>query len=162
MQIRPATLDDAHAIAHVYNHYVEHTTVSFEEATVSAEEMARRIAEVTQRGLPWLVADDNGRIAGYAYASPWKPRSAYRYSVETSVYLASEQTGRGLGTALYRALFECLRQQGLRTAIGGIALPNAASVALHQKMGMERVAHFRDVCFKHGRWLDVGYWQVTL
>ena len=162
MQLRDATLDDAAAIAGIYNHYVLHTAISFEEDAVSAAEMAQRIADVHAAGLPWLVIADEHQVAGYAYATRWRVRHAYRYSVETTVYLAREHAGAGLGTRLVAELLARLRQGGYRLAIGGIALPNAASVALHEKMGFRRVAVFNEVGFKDGCWLDVGYWQYNL
>jgi L-amino acid N-acyltransferase YncA len=160
--IRPAVESDADAIARIYNHYVLNTTVTFEEDPVSPAGMAARIAEVEGASLPWLVLEQDGQVLGYAYASKWKGRCAYRYSVETTVYLAPDQGGRGYGTRLYEELFARLRERGLHAAIGGIALPNPASVALHERMGMSKVAHFKEVGFKFGRWIDVGYWEKLL
>ncbi len=162
MNIRNADAGDASAIAAIYNYYVTNTTVSFEEETVSDPEMARRIADVQAAGLPWLVVTRGERVLGYAYATKWRVRPAYRYSVESSVYLAHDQARGGLGTALYTLLLERLRAQGLHIAIGGIALPNAASVALHQKCGFRKVAHFQEVGYKADQWLDVGYWELQL
>jgi phosphinothricin acetyltransferase len=162
LNIRNATVDDAGSITSIYNHFVLTTSISFEEAAVPAPEMAQRIADVQAGGLPWLVAEVDGVIAGYAYATKWRVRHAYRFSVETSVYLAPESAGKGIGTTLYRALLDRLRDGGYHLAIGGIALPNAASIALHEKMGFEKVAQFREVGFKFGRWTDVGYWQLSL
>lgn len=160
--IRPATQGDAAAIAAIYNHYVNTTTVTFEEQPVAAEDMAGRLQGVAAASLPWLVAEQGGLVAGYAYATAWKARSAYRFSVESSVYLAPDRVGQGLGSRLYRELFSRLKERGVHAIIGGIALPNPASIALHERMGMTRVAHFREVGFKFGRWIDVGYWQTTL
>jgi L-amino acid N-acyltransferase YncA len=162
LNIRDARVDDAEAIASIYNHYVLTTSISFEETEVAAIDMAARVADVQAGGLPWLVAEIDGVIAGYAYASKWRVRHAYRFSAETSVYLAHEAAGKGIGGALYRVLLERLRAGGFHLAIGGIALPNAASVALHEKMGFEKVAHFGEVGFKFGQWTDVGYWQLKL
>jgi phosphinothricin acetyltransferase len=162
MVIRDAAAPDAAAMASIYNHYVLNSTITFEEQAISAEEMTARIAEVNTAGLPWLVAEHAGRIVGYAYASKWKGRCAYRFSVETTVYLEQNATGHGIGTKLYAALFERLRQAGMHAAIGGVALPNAASVALHEKCGMRKVAQFEQVGFKFNRWIDVGYWQRVL
>lgn len=162
MNIRSATGEDADSITSIYNHFVLTTSVSFEEAPVPAQEMARRIADVQAAGLPWLVAESDGVVAGYAYATKWRVRHGYRFSVETSVYLAPDSVGKGLGSALYRVLLDQLRAGGYHLAIGGIALPNDASVALHEKMGFEKVAHFKEVGFKFGRWTDVGYWQLRL
>lgn len=160
--IRPATPADAAAIAGIYNHYVAHTTITFEEQAVAPEQMAERIAEVGAASLPWLVAEREGQVLGYAYAGRWKARSAYRFSVETSVYLRDGLGRQGVGSALYDALFAELKARGVHAAIGGIALPNDNSVALHEKFGMKKVAHFEQVGFKFGRWIDVGYWQRVL
>lgn len=160
--IRVATPSDAPAVATLYNHYVTHSIITFEEDTVPADEMARRIEAVRSAALPWLVAEDAGRLAGYAYATPWKPRSGYRFSAEITVYLDPGQAGRGIGSALYAALFPMLQERGLNAVLGGIALPNQASIALHEKFGMRKVAHLEQVGFKFDRWIDVGYWQRTL
>jgi L-amino acid N-acyltransferase YncA len=123
--------------------------------------MHRRSAAVLERGLPWLVAESAGAAIGYAYASPWRARPAYRFSVESTVYVAPEHMRRGVGSALYAELLDRLRVSGIHTVMGGIALPNDASVRLHEKLGMKRVAHFHDVGFKFGQWVDVGYWQLV-
>jgi phosphinothricin acetyltransferase len=159
--IRPATTQDAARFCDIYNHYVLHSTITFEEKAVSVDEMTQRIGEALE-GLPWLVWVEVAGIQGFAYASKWKGRCAYRYSAESTVYLADGSTGRGIGTKLYEALFAELRERKLHTIIGGIALPNAASIALHEKLGFEKVAHFREVGRKFGQWIDVGYWQVFL
>jgi phosphinothricin acetyltransferase len=160
--IRPATAQDAAAIAAIYAHYVEHTTISFEEQVPSAAEMARRIDDVAAHGLPWLVLEQDGRIAGYAYGGIWKGRSAYRHTVEASVYLDPTAGGRGYGSRLYDALFDVLREQGRHSVIASIALPNPASVALHERFGFAQVGRFREVGRKFGQWHDVGYWQLLL
>ncbi len=168
MTIRPAEPADGAELARIYNHYVLHTIVTFEEEPVDAATLAARVGDVKTAGLPWLVADagthlaDGARLAGYAYAGPWKARRAYRYSVEATVYLDHDVRGRGLGTQLYAALFAELERRGIHAVLGGIALPNDASVALHEKFGMTKVAHLPEVGFKLGRWIDVGYWHRTL
>lgn len=161
MLIRDALLQDAAAIAAIYNPYVLTTTISFEEEAVSPQEMAQRMAQVQQQGLPYLVAESNGQLQGYAYATPWRVRKAYRYSVEVTVYLPEYAQGRGVGTALYQALFSRLKALGVHAVIGGITQPNPASVALHEKLGMRQVALFPEVGFKFGAWRDVGYWQLN-
>jgi phosphinothricin acetyltransferase len=160
--VRPATAADAEAIARIYNHYVAHTVITFEEEAVSVPDMAARIAEARSLSLPWLVAVVEGAIVGYAYARRWRPRSAYRYSAETTIYLERGYEGRRIGTTLYSALLPLLRERGIHVAIGGVALPNDASIALHEKLGFERVATFRQVGFKHNRWVDVTYLQLVL
>jgi phosphinothricin acetyltransferase len=159
--IRRVAPGDAADIAAIYNHHVDNTIVTFEETPVGENEMRRRIAEVNESHA-WFVADIEGRMGGYAYASAWRVRAAYRRSVETTVYVGNDFLGRGLGTALYDALLRELAQRGFHCAMGGIALPNAASVALHERMGFAKVAHFREVGWKLGRWIDVGYWQRVL
>lgn len=160
--IREAASSDAAGIVAIYDYYVAQTVVTFEEEAVPAADMARRIEAVRAASLPWLVAKEADGVVGYAYAARWRERSAYRFSVEVSVYLHPDALGRGLGTSLYARLFALLEAGGVHAAIGGISLPNAASVALHEKFGMRQVAHFPEVGFKFERWVDVGYWQRTL
>jgi phosphinothricin acetyltransferase len=160
--IRPATAADAAAIAAIYNHYVADTIVTFEEEAVPASEMARRMGELAAAGLPWLVATAGDRVLGYAYANKWRVRRSYRFSVETTVYLDHTATGRGLGAELYTALLAELKTLGAHAVIGGVALPNAASVALHEKLGFQKVAHFREVGWKFNQWIDVAYWELIL
>jgi phosphinothricin acetyltransferase len=159
--IRDAVAADAARITEIYNHYVLHSIVTFEEEPIAAEEMAARMDEVRAAPLPWIVAEVAGNVAGFAYASKWKGRCGYRFSTEVTVYLDSEAGGRGMGTALYGRLFPMLTERGVHAAMGGIALPNRASIALHEKFGMEKVAHFKEVGYKFGTWIDVGYWQKT-
>ncbi len=160
--IRQAAQSDATEIAEIYNHYISNTTITFEEIPLSGQEMAGRIADTETEGLPWLVAESDGQVVGYAYASKWKGRCAYRYSAEVTVYLAQESTGKGLGATLYEALFRELKERSYHVVMGGIALPNPASIALHEKLGMTQVAHFKEVGFKFDQWIDVGYWQKSL
>lgn len=159
--IRSATIEDASRISEIYNHYVLHSTITFEEQPVPADEMRERIAEVLD-GLPWLVWVENHVVQGFAFAHKWKTRSAYRYAAESTVYLAEGSTGKGIGSKLYQALLPELRRRRFHTVIGGIALPNGASVALHEKLGFEKVSHFREVGRKFDNWIDVGYWQLVL
>ena len=160
--IRPVTAADAAAIAVIYNHYVRESIATFEEEPVADGEIARRIADVHRSSLPWLVAERDGSVVGYAYAVPWRARVAYRFSAEITNYLAPDQTGRGIGSQLYTELFQLLEARGLHAVLGGISLPNPASVALHEKFGMKKVAHLHQVGFKFGRWIDVGFWQRLL
>lgn len=159
--LRSATRADAQAIAAIYNPHVTGTIVTFEEAPVGADEMARRIAEIGTR-YPWVVCEVDGVVAGYAYGSSWKSRSAYRYAAETTVYVADGHLGTGVGRRLYGALLDQLRARGFHVALGCIALPNDASVALHERLGFQQVAEFPAVGWKLGRWIDVGYWQLRL
>lgn len=162
LAIRSAEPRDAQALAELYNFFVVNSIVTFEEEPVPVGEMARRIDDVRATGLPWLVAEESGELLGYAHAKPWRPRSAYRFSVEITVYVNPRRLRGGIGSALYGQLFALLQARGLRAIIGGIALPNDASVALHEKFGMQKVAHFQAVGFKRGQWIDVAYWQRIL
>ncbi|MGZ5183178.1 MAG: arsinothricin resistance N-acetyltransferase ArsN1 family B [Ramlibacter sp.] len=159
--LRDAGAADAAAIAAIYNYYVETSTISMETDAVGPDEMAGRIADVQGAGLPWLVLLEGGRVCGYAYASKWRARPGYRHSVESSVYVDHELRGRGHGLALYRALLARLDGR-FHSVIGGIALPNAASIALHERLGFRQVACFHEVGHKFGAWVDVGYWQLSL
>ena len=157
MKIRTANLEDAAAIAAIYNFYVESSHSTFETETVNESEMRRRVSEILEN-YPFLVGEENGEIIGYAYASRYKTRAGYRHSVEISVYIKNGIEGKGIGTILYENLFAELKTKPIHAIIAGIALPNEASVRLHEKFGFEKVAHFREIGFKHGRWIDVGYW----
>ena len=160
--IRPVEPRDNQRLADIYNHYIEHTYATFELDPVTADYMAERVSKVTEAALPWLVAEDAERVVGYSYANVWNIRPAYRHTVESSIYLDAAVTGRGVGSMLYERLFNLLKQKSLRIVIGGVALPNAASVALHERFGFGKVAHFKEVGFKFDQWIDVGYWQVHL
>lgn len=160
--IREAAETDAESIAAIYNHYISNTVATFEEDTVDAAEILQRIANVQQSGFSWLVAIEDETVIGYAYCASWSERAAYRNTAEVSVYLSHTATSRGWGTKLYDTLFSSLQDKAIHVVIGGITLPNPASVALHERFGMEKVAHFREVGYKFGQWLDVGYWQCTL
>ena len=160
--IRSVRESDAADITAIYSPYVLGTCITFETEPVRVPEMAQRIAETLESSLPWLVAEVSGQVVGYAYASKWKGRCAYRYSVESTVYLAPAHTGKGLGLRLYAALIDAIRACSMHAVIGGIALPNASSVGLHERLGFKKVAHFEQVGFKQDRWVDVGYWQLLL
>ena len=160
--VRSATAADAAAVARIYNHYVRATTITFEEIEVSAADLGRRIADVQSASLPWLVAERAGAVVGYAYASKWHARSAYRFSVEVTVYVDAAHPRSGVGARLYAALLPMLETKGIHVLIAAIALPNAASVGLHEKFGFAKVGEFREVGFKLGRWVAVGYWQRTI
>jgi L-amino acid N-acyltransferase YncA len=162
ISIRPAREGDAADIVGIYNTYVSGTCITFETEPVHAPEMAQRIADTAASSLPWLVAVASDRVIGYAYASKWRGRSAYRFSVESTVYLDPAHTGKGLGFRLYAALIDAIRACSMHAAIGGIALPNASSIALHERLGFKKVAHFEQVGYKQDRWVDVGYWQLLL
>ena len=160
MDIRVATRADAAAIAAIYAPIVTDTTISFEELPPDEIEMARRIEARSQRH-PWLVAVDSG-VVGYAYASELRSRAAYRWSAESTVYVDEAQRGRGVGSLLYRALLERLKANDFHAVFAGIALPNDASIGLHQSVGFQAVGVYREVGFKFGSWIDTSWWQRLL
>lgn len=160
--IRIATPDDAAAVLAIYTPVVLDTPVSFETAAPTVDDMRQRIA-ATLPQFPWLVAlDEAGRVAGYVYASRYAERQAYRWSATVTAYVREDRRGRGLGRSMYAELLARLTALGYCQAYAGITLPNAASVALHEAMGFERVGVFRNAGHKLGRWHDVGWWQRTL
>jgi len=159
--IRYAAIDDAKTICDIYNYYVRNTAITFEEQPVLVEDMQSRMADVIA-SLPWLVSERTGVVIGYAYASKWKSRSAYRFSVESAIYLAPEMHGRGAGRELYEALISDLRSRAIHAMIAVVSLPNPGSIALHERMGFEKIAHLKEVGWKFGSWIDVGYWELIL
>ncbi|MCO4799622.1 MAG: N-acetyltransferase [Colwelliaceae bacterium] len=160
--LKNVELKDAQQIADIYNYYIENTVITFEEKLVTIYDIESRIRKIKQAGHFWLVAEKDEKIVGYAYSAPWRDRSAYRFTSEVSVYLSHTTQGKGLGTLLYQTLFDQLKSTKINTLIGGITLPNDGSIALHEKFGMKKVAHFQKVGLKFNQWLDVGYWQVSL
>lgn len=166
--VRPATPDDAAACAAIYAPYVSDTAITFESVPPDTSEMAGRIA-AAQREHAWLVAESGPkedpytrRIVGYAYAGPYSPRDAYRWSVEVSAYLALDERGRGTGRLLYEQLLSTLRERGFHSAIARIALPNEASIRLHTRFGFVESGLYREIGYKLGRWHDVATMQLPL
>ena len=162
LTVRSALADDADSIVDIYNHYVMTSTITFEEVEVAASEMRKRIFDIQSVPLPWLVAVKDDRIVGFAYAGRWKTRAAYRFATEVTVYVRHDLQEKGVGSALYRKLLSTLKAAGMHAVIGGVALPNEASVRLHERLGFKKVAHFKEVGFKFSRWIDVAYWQLEL
>lgn len=158
MKIRSATDADAEDVLTIYRPIVEKTAISFELTVPTIDEMRQRIqSSVESHG--WLVAHDNNEVVGYAYASKHRPRQAYQFSVEVSAYVRGDRQGLGIARDLYETLFEELKQRHFHYAFAGIALPNEASIALHQSLGFESIGVFRDVGFKFEKWHDVQWWQ---
>lgn len=161
MQIRMATPEDGGAIADIYRPYVRDTAISFEAVPPSAQDMRPRLTSTLAR-FPWLVITDGDRARGYAYGGPHRSRDAYRWSADVSLYVEMSLHRRGHGRDIYTALLNLLAVQGYINAYAGIALPNAASVGLHEAMGFTKVGIFRRVGFKNGAWWDVGWWHCLL
>lgn len=163
MLVRSATAEDAPAMAGIYADAVLHGLGTFEETPPGPEEIGRRMQAVLASELPWLVAEAEGRMLGYAYASPFRPRAAYRYTAEDTVYVAPNAKGRGVGRALLAALIEACEARALRQLIAAIGdSGNAASIRLHEVCGFERVGLAPALGFKHGRWVDVVWMQRAL
>lgn len=152
---------DGAPCAAIYRHFVLDTAVSFEDEPPSEADMGRRIL-ATSACYPWLVAEVDGAVAGYAYASAHRERAAYRWAADVAVYVSEAVQRRGVGRALYEALLELLGLQGVQIACAGIALPNEASVGLHEALGFEPVGVYRRIGWKAGAWQDVGWWQLEL
>jgi phosphinothricin acetyltransferase len=159
--IRYVDLGDAEAICNIYNHYVRNTVITFAETPATVEEMKSKISPLMKEN-NWIVYEIDGRVVGYAYAADWREKSAYRYTVETTVYVDKDYRDRRIGTKLYTHLIELLKDKGIHRIIGVISLPNDGSVAMHEKLGFEKVAHFKEVGFKHEKWIDIGCWQFNV
>jgi L-amino acid N-acyltransferase YncA len=162
MIVRTVIGGDAARLAQIYNHYIENSHSTFETEPIDEAEMRSRIDEGRTGSYPFLVAEDNLDVLGYAYAHQYRVRSAYRATAEVSIYLAPDSIAQGIGSSLYERLFEQLITGKFHTVVAGISLPNDASIKLHEKFGMQKVAHFYEVGRKFGRWIDVGYWQRAL
>jgi phosphinothricin acetyltransferase len=162
--LRNATRDDVPEIARIYGHYVQTTCFTFEEATPSQDEMRTRLQRVRETHLPWRIAEaSDGTVIGYVYATPFRPRSAYRFTVENSVYVAPEQTRRGVGIALMRDLLRECSGLGYRQMVAVIGdSTNGGSLRLHTRLGFRTIGHQLAVGFKFGRWVDVVQMQMAL
>jgi phosphinothricin acetyltransferase len=161
LEIRDARPADAASLLAIYTPFVTGTAVSFEDEPPSVEEFTQRIVAAQSRWA-WLVAERAGRIAGYAYATAFRQRAAYRWSTEVSAYLGPDCRGLGIGRALYERLIDVLAAKGYCTAYAGIALPNEPSVRFHQALGFTAVGVFRRAGWKFGAWHDVSWWQRPL
>ena len=161
IEIRNAQVEDAANLVAIYAPYVEKTAITFETQVPTVEDFETRIKK-TMKKFPYLVAIEEGQIVGYAYASTYYARAAYDWTVELSVYVQKEARGKGVGTLLYTALEEELTARGFKNFLACIALPNPASIALHEKRGYEQVAHFKKVGYKFGTWHDIVWLQKSL
>ncbi|MGN9844025.1 N-acetyltransferase family protein [Nonomuraea sp. H19] len=161
--VRPAVPADLKAIAEINAHYVTNTVITFEETPPTIADWQRRLDDLAGRGLPFLVADLDGEVAGYAYAGPWRPKPAYRHTVEDSIYLAPGNTGRGLGKALLGALVAESSAAGMRRMIAVVAdTGDDSSAALHRRFGFAEAGRLSGVGYKHGRWIDTVLMQRSL
>jgi phosphinothricin acetyltransferase len=159
--IRPVKTEDAAAICGIYNPYVVNTAVTFEESPVPVDQMEERIQKISAR-YPWFVWEEAGEILGYAYLHAWHERLAYRYSAEDSIYIRESCLGRGIGKALLAGLLEKARGMDIHVIMSVITVPNERSVGLHEKFGFKKTGHFKEIGYKLGRRLDVGYWEHIL
>ena len=161
--IRSVTLNDADALTRIYNHYIRTSGVTFEDEPITTDDMSQRIKNIHfSNGFPYLVFEENNDVLGYAYATTFRERVAYRFTLESTVYLDPKHFGKGIGKLLYTQLIQLLNEQGFHSVIGVITLPNDASVRLHEHFGFRKVGHFTEVGKKFGRWMDVGFWELLL
>lgn len=162
MLICNATIEDFEQIVKIYNYYIKNSVITFEEETISSQDMIERFEKIKKTKLPWIVAKENNKILGYAYAHFWHERSAYRFTVEPSIYLDPEFTGKGIGKVLFKELLSQLKTLKIKNALSLITVPNDASISLHEKLGFEKVGLLPDVGFKFDKWLSVGFWQLKM
>lgn len=159
--IRDVILSDAKRIHDIYNKYVEKSHATFQEEPLSLEEIEAQIQRII-KDFPWIVYQEEDKILGYTYADKWKEKSAYRYTVETSIYLDPKSTGKGIGSKLKGAMIEELKERGFHCVISAISLPNPASIAMCEKFGFQKVGQLKEIGYKFDEWIDVGYWQLLL
>ena len=159
--VRPATVDDLAAIVRIENEAIDNGFAHFGSSHVTLDE-TRRAFELAHERYPWYVAEIDGAIVGFARCGPWKTREAYRWTTEVGVYVDPEWQGKGIGKALYQEIFPAMERAGFHTILAGIALPNDASIRLHESFGMTPIGTLPQVGFKLGEWRDVGYWAKTL
>jgi phosphinothricin acetyltransferase len=159
--IRAIEPKDLQKVCDIYNHYILTTNASFEVDPVAMEEMQRRVNEVTSTH-PWLVCEEDDDVVGFVYASKWKPRPAYRFTSEVTIYLDKDHLGKGIGKMLYQELFARLKVMGIHSMIATIAIPNENSIQLHESFGFKQVGQFKEMGNKFGEWIDVGYWQCMV
>jgi len=161
VKLRIATKADGAALAAIYAYYVENTAITFEYVAPTAEEFGERIAHKLEK-YPYIIAEENGRAVGYAYADMYRERAAFNWSCELSVYVDKSETGKGTGRRLYNALVELLRLQGFTSVVASITYPNEASVALHEKMGFSHLGTMHNIGFKFGRWYSLVWMEKHL
>ena len=158
--IRQVRIEDAQQLVDIYNYYVLNTVVTFDDVPFPVDSFIEKIESI-YKTYPFFVFEEDNKILGYAYANKWREKPAYKNTVESTVYLHHEAMGKQIGTKLYTELLKQLKTQNYHVVIGGLTLPNEASVKLHEKFGFKQVAHFKEVGLKFDKWLDVGFWQLT-
>lgn len=159
--IRPVHISDSEALQDIYNYYVLNTVVTFDIEPLTLLMFQEKLTKIDAE-YPFIVYEENNEILGYAYGSKWRPKPAYEHTVESTVYVKHNVLGKQIGTKLYTELLLLLKQQDYHVVLGGLTLPNAASVKLHEKFGFKQVAHFKEVGLKFEKWIDVGFWQLKL
>ncbi|MCL6294701.1 GNAT family N-acetyltransferase [Jejuia spongiicola] len=158
--IRPFDIKDIKVLLDIYNYYVLNTIVTFDIKALSLEIFTEKVNYINAK-YPFIVFEENGNILGYAYGSKWRPKPAYNHTVESTVYVKHGEHGKQIGSKLYAELLSLLKQENYHVVLGGLTLPNEASVKLHEKFGFKQVAHFKEVGKKFDKWLDVGFWQLN-
>lgn len=159
--IRQISATDVAEILPIYNFHVENTIVTFDLIPLSVQQYAEKVLRIAKE-YPFLVFEDNNEIVGYAYASTWRPKPAYKQTVESTVYVKNNTQGKQIGTKLYTELLKQLKEKNYKVVIGGISLPNETSIKFHEKFGFEKVGHFSKVGKKFDQWVDVAFWQLNL
>ncbi len=159
--IRNVQIPDAEQIATIYNYYVKNSIVTFDKDVFTRHDFEERI-KIISKEYPFIVYEKNNIILGYAYANKWREKPAYKHTVESTVYLKPSAFGKKIGTQLYKHLIDKLKTQKFKVIIGGLSLPNDASIKLHEKLGFKKVGHFKKVGKKFGKLIDVGFWQLNI
>ncbi|MCL4131098.1 UNVERIFIED_CONTAM: hypothetical protein GTU68_022514 [Idotea baltica] len=159
--IRDFDLNDTKQLLDIYNYYVLNTIVTFDIEPLTLEAFTDKLMRINA-DYPCIIFEENDEVLGYAYGSKWRPKPAYNQTVEATVYVKNGEHGNQIGSKLYRKLLDLLKEEGYHVVLGGLTLPNDASVKLHEKFGFEQVAHFNEVGRKFDKWLDVGFWQLKL
>ena len=158
--IRNFHTDDIEQLVEIYNYYIENTVVTFDRGSFTVEDFSQKIKPIYKK-YPFLVFEENNEILGYAYGSKWREKPSYNFTAESTIYLKKNTLSKGIGTMLYVELLKQLKEQNFHTIIGGLTLPNEASIKLHENLGFKKVAHFKEVGRKFEQWLDVGFWQLN-
>ena len=160
--IRQVAASDIEQITEIYNGYIANSLITFEEELIDSSDMGRRIQRMADKKFPFIVWEEAGEVIGYAYAGTFRERNAYRFTVESSIYLHPDHFGKGIGKKLYSSLILRCKESGYHSMIGVITLPNDTSVRLHETLGFKKVGHLTESGFKFGEWADVGFWELLL